>query len=77
MWRLRALMVILFFVFLGHIWLNRIEDAWTAHSQPAPQIFCSDRPGPYHIPFIPAELCGGITSCDRVRNGWGTCSNPK
>jgi hypothetical protein len=78
MWRFRLLMIIAFVIMLGHIWLNRIEDAWNARSQPVtPTIWCDDRPGPRHIPFIPAEQCGGITSCDRLFNGWGTCSNPK
>jgi hypothetical protein len=75
MWRWRLIMLVAFFIILGHIWLNRIQDAWDAHSQPT--IWCDPNPGPRHIPFIPAEQCGGITSCDRLFNGWGTCANPK
>jgi len=78
MWRLRILLLIFFFIVLGHIWFNRIKDVWIARPQaPTPQIYCDDRPGPRHIPFVPPELCGGISSCDRLFNGWGTCANPK
>jgi hypothetical protein len=82
-WRFRVLMAIAFFVMLGHIWLNRFEDFWNAsHEQNGAQsqtttIWCDPNPGPRHIPFVPADKCGGWTSCDRLYNNLGTCSNPK
>lgn len=62
MWRIKTLMLVAFFVFLGHIWWNRIDDAIHAQPQPEVALWCDKA---QKVPFIPAEQCGGMTSCDR------------
>jgi uncharacterized SAM-binding protein YcdF (DUF218 family) len=61
MWRFRGLMAIGVLIVLGHIWVNDAIRAWDAWRQP--QIYCDQA---HKIPFIPADKCGGMTSCDRT-----------
>jgi hypothetical protein len=44
--------------------------AWSPQSG---TVYCDDAKT---VPFIPAEECGGLTSCDRLFNHLGTCSKP-
>lgn len=67
MWRRRGLLAIAFLIVLGHIWLNDAIRAWNNWHKPVE--YCDDA---HKIPFIPADQCGGMTSCDRnafLRNG--------
>ncbi len=64
MWRIRLLLVIVFLIMLGHIWLNDAERTWDSWHQPAQeQAFCDKE---HKIPFVPPEQCGGMSSCDRL-----------
>jgi hypothetical protein len=64
LWRLRGLLLILFLIVLGHIWYNDAGRAWESWQQPLQaQAYC---PGHPKVPFVPAEQCGGVSSCDRA-----------
>jgi hypothetical protein len=63
MWRFRVLLAIAFLVILAHIWINDAIRAWNNWHQP--QLYCDDR---HLIRYIPAEQCGGMSSCDRRFN---------
>jgi hypothetical protein len=64
MWRLRILLVLGFLIVLGHIWINDAMRAWDTRHQPAqPLVYC---PGNPKVLFVPAQQCGGMTSCDRA-----------
>ena len=67
MWRYRGLMALGVLVILGHIWLNDAIRAWDNWRKPVEH--CDEE---HKIPFIPADKCGGLSSCDRnafIRNG--------
>ena len=67
MWRYRGLMALGVLIVPGHIWLNDAIRAWDNWHKPVE--YCDDA---HKIPFIPADKCGGMSSCDRnafIRNG--------
>lgn len=59
-WRWRGLLALGFLIVLGHIWLNDATRAWSKWHKPIE--YCD---AAHKIPFVPADQCGGITSCDR------------
>jgi hypothetical protein len=60
LWRLRSLLTIGFLIVLGHIWLNDAMRAWDNWRQPVE--YCDQA---HTLVYVPAEECGGISSCDR------------
>lgn len=75
MWRYRGLMALGVLIILAHIWLNDAIRAWDNWHKPVE--YCDEA---HKIPFIPADKCGGISSCDRnafIRNGVLTYGDDK
>jgi hypothetical protein len=69
MWRGRKLLLAAFVVVLLHIWFNDALRAWRGQ----PIEYCD---AAHKVRFIPADQCGGMTSCDRYnfRNLFGNGS---
>jgi hypothetical protein len=75
MWRYRGLLALGALIILGHIWLNDAIRAWDNWHKPV--AYCDEA---HKIPFIPADKCGGMSSCDRnafIRNGVLTFGDDK
>jgi hypothetical protein len=60
-WRLRAFLAITFLIVLAHFWINDAIRAWDNWHKPVE--YCDDL---HQVPFVPADKCGGMSSCDRV-----------
>jgi len=71
MWRLRVLLTIGFLIVLGHIWLNDAIRAWDNWHKPVE--YCDQA---HTLVYVPAEECGGMSSCDRNAFGFGTDGKP-
>jgi hypothetical protein len=60
MWRYRGLMALGVLIILGHIWLNDAIRAWDNWHKPVE--YCDQA---HTLVYVPAEECGGMSSCDR------------
>ena len=64
MWRYRGLMALGVLIILGHIWLNDAIRAWDNWHKPIE--YCDKS---HTVVYVPAEECGGVSSCDRNAMG--------